>query len=100
MENKLEARSEGEQRDVARLLDGKRDATLVASADTGQPARNDLAPLGNEALQQAHIAVADRIDLLGAELADLLAPEEFAAAWATRTACAGTARARAGAMTR
>ena len=60
---------------------------LVARADAGQAARNDLAALGHEALQQAHVAVADRVDLLRAELADLLAAEELASARAAaRTA--------------
>jgi len=40
---KLEARGKGEQRNVARLLDRERDATLVAGADAGETARNDLA---------------------------------------------------------
>ena len=57
-------------------------------AHASQAARNDLAPLGNEPLQQTNVAVRDRVDLLRAELADLLAPEELAsarsAAW-----CAG-----------
>ena len=52
-------------------------------ADPGQPARNDLAALGDKALQQANVAVGDGIDLLRAELADLLAAEELAS---TRTA--------------
>jgi hypothetical protein len=58
-------------------------------AYTGQAARNNFATLGNEALQQANIAVGDSVDLLGAELADLLAPEELASARAAsaRTAC-------------
>ena len=87
--NKLEARGEGEQGNVARLLDGLRDLALMAGADAGQTARNDLAALGDEALQQADIAVADGVDLLGAELADLLAAEELASAGTA----AGTARA-------
>ena len=52
-----------------------------------QAARNDLAALGDKALQQANVAVGDGVDLLGAELADLLAPEELASA----RAAAGTA---------
>jgi hypothetical protein len=52
----------------------------MRGADTGQAAGNDLASLGDELLQQAHIAVVDRVDLLHAELADLLAPEELASA--------------------
>ena len=65
----------------------------MAGADAGQAARNDLAALGDEALQQADIAVADGVDLLGAELADLLAAEELASARpAARTARASRDR--------
>ena len=49
-------------------------------AHARQPARNDLAALRDKALQQTNVAVGDRVDLLRAELADLLAPEELAAA--------------------
>src|ERR1700722_821077 len=84
---KLEARGESKQGDVARLLDSQAKAALVACADTRQTARNDLPALGDEALQQANVTVGDCVDLLGAELADLLAPEELASA----RAAAGTA---------
>src|SRR5271156_6689298 len=87
----LEAGGEGEQRNVARLLDRQAQAALVAGADTRQTARNDLAPLSYKTLQQANVAVGDRIDLLRAELADLLAAEELAAA---RTAARATGRTR------
>ena len=60
----------------------------MTGAYTSQAARNDLATLGDKALQQTNVAVGDRIDLLRAELADLLAAEELASA---RTA-AGAAR--------
>jgi len=52
----------------------------VRGANASEPPGYDLAALGHKALQKAHIAVGDRIDLLGAELADLLAAEELAAA--------------------
>jgi hypothetical protein len=56
-------------------------------AYTGQAARNDLAALGDKTLQQANVAVRDGVDLLGAELTDLLAPEKLAATRsATRSA--------------
>lgn len=94
---KLEAGREGEQGDIARLLDGEREATLVAGADAGQTARHDLATLCDEALKETDIAVGDGVDLLCAELADLLAAEELASSGtAARTAggtTAGTARA-------
>jgi len=76
----LVARGEGQQGDVAGLLDGAGQAALVRGANAGQAPGHDLAALGHEALQQADIAVRDRVDLLGAELADLLAAEELAAA--------------------
>jgi hypothetical protein len=93
----LEPRSEGKQSDVARLLDRKAKAALMPCAYTGQTARNNLAALGDKTLQQTDVAVRDRIDLLGAELAHLFAPEEFAAARATRSCAARTWRAGTGA---
>src|SRR5271163_4498694 len=90
----LEAGGEGQQGNVARLLDGQREATLVTGADTGQATGNDLAALGDEALEQTHVAVADGIDLLGAELADLLAAEELTAARTAAGSACGTGRAR------
>jgi hypothetical protein len=70
----------------------------VRGADTSQAARYDLATLCHKTLQQTHVAVADGVDLLGAELADLLAAEELpstrsAAGTAGGTRAAGTARA-------
>jgi hypothetical protein len=46
----LEAGGEGEQSDVARLLDGERKLALMAGADAGQATRNDFAALGDESL--------------------------------------------------
>ncbi len=65
---------------VAGLLDGARQTALVLGANAGEPPRNDLAALGHKSLQQSDIAVRNRIDLLGAELAHLLAAKELAAA--------------------
>src|ERR1700745_4466435 len=45
-----------------------------------QPARNDLAALGDELPEQPVIFVVDVFDLLDAEFANLLAPEELASA--------------------
>jgi len=96
----LVARGEGQQGDVAGLLDGASKAALVRGANAGQAPGHDLAALGHEALQQADIAVRDRVDLLGAELADLLATEELAAAaGSTGGPTAGAAGASAGAGT-
>jgi hypothetical protein len=61
----------------------------VLGADTGKPPRHNLAAFGHKSLQQPHVAVRNRIDLLGAELADLLAAEELAA---SSRAAAGPAR--------
>ena len=51
----------------------------MRGAHAGQPARHNLAALGHKPLQQTNIAIRNRVDLLGAELADLLAAEELAA---------------------
>ena len=69
-----------QQGDVAGLLDGAGQAALVRGANAGEPPGHNLAALGHKPLQQANIAVRDGVDLLGAELADLLAAEELAAA--------------------
>jgi hypothetical protein len=87
---KLEARSKGEQSNIARLLDGQAETTLVPCAHTRQAARDNLAALGDKALQQANIAVGDSVDLLGAKLANFLAPEELAAARTTGRRAGGT----------
>jgi hypothetical protein len=69
----------GQQGDVPGLLDGAGQAALVRSANAGKPTRNNLAALGHKTLQQANIAVRDRVNLLRAELADLFATEELSA---------------------
>jgi hypothetical protein len=90
-------RGEWQQGDVPGLLDGASETALVRGANAGKPPRNDLSALSHKALQQANIAVRDGVNLLGAELADLLAAEELSAAagtagWtATRTAGGWTA---------
>ena len=75
----LVTRGKRQQGDVPGLLDGAGQAALVRGANAGEPPGHDLAALGHKLLQQPYIAVGDRIDLLGAELADLLAAEELAA---------------------
>ena len=87
-------RGKGQQGDIPGLLDGAGQAALVFGADAGQAARHNLAALGDEALQQTHIAVRNGVDLLRAELADLLAAEELAAT--ARSAGGTTAGATAG----
>jgi hypothetical protein len=69
-----------QQRDVARLLDGTREPPLMGGADAGKAPGDYLAPLGDELLQQAHIAIVDSVDLLDTELANLLAAKELASA--------------------
>ena len=54
----------------------------MGGANAGKTAGHNLATLGNELLQQAHIAIVDSIDLLDAEFANLLAAEELASATA------------------
>jgi hypothetical protein len=70
----------------------------MGGANTGQAARNDLAPLGHELLQQAHVTILNCVNLFDAELANLFAPKEFAsagAAWPAGTTARGAARIRA-----
>jgi len=80
---RLVPRGERQQGDIASLLDGARETALVRGANTGEPPRDDLSALGHKALQQADIAVGYRVNLLGAELADLLAAEKLSAAAGT-----------------
>jgi hypothetical protein len=79
----LVPRCERQQGDVPGLLDGAGQAALVRGANAGETPGHDLAALGHKALQQTDIAVRDRVNLLGAELADLLAAEELAASAGT-----------------
>jgi hypothetical protein len=69
-----------QQGDVPGLLDGAGQAALVRSANAGEPPGHDLAALGHKPLQQPDIAVRNRINLLGTELADFLATEKLSAA--------------------
>jgi len=55
-------------------------------AHAGQTAGHDLAALGNKLREQAHVLVVNGFDLLGAEFAHLLAPEEFPSARTTGSA--------------
>jgi hypothetical protein len=82
-------RREGQKGNVPRLLDGAGQSPLVGGAYPSQPAGHNLAALGHKPLQQPHIPVRDGVDLLGAELAHLLAAEKLSAAarpsaWTTR----------------
>jgi hypothetical protein len=93
---KLVPRGKRQQGDIPGLLDGAGQAALVRSANAGEPPGHDLAALGHKSLQQPYVAVGNRVNLLGTELAYLLAAEKLSpsagtagwpAAWPTgRTA--------------
>src|SRR5438105_8171507 len=69
----------GEQRHVARALDGGGHFALVPGAVAGDAAGNDLAALGDEVLEVAGVLVVDLEVLVGAVAAHL-APAEAAPA--------------------
>ena len=56
---------------LARSLDGSRDLALMPSAGTGDPARTDLAALGDEPAQRRDVLVVDLIDPVAAVRAGL-----------------------------
>ena len=72
-----------QQGDVASLLDGSGQPALVRGANASQPAGHNLATLGHKPLQQTNIAIRNRVDLFGAELAHLFAAKELAASAGT-----------------
>src|SRR5438445_3030257 len=82
-------RREGQERDVARPLDGERELALVLGAGAEHPPGQDLAPLGHEPREQLHVLVVDVVDLVRAELADLPPAEQVALA---RVLAAASAR--------
>ena len=90
--NLLRAPGERQQSYVARLLDRSRQTALVRRAHSGQTSRRDLAAFRHELCQQTHIFVIDRFDLLDAELAILLASEEFSATFAGATGASARTR--------
>src|SRR6266403_1608552 len=55
----------------AGVLDGVGELALMPRAAARDPARNDLAALGDEAAQATHVLVVDEVDLVRAELANL-----------------------------
>src|SRR5204863_9404902 len=71
----LKTRRERQQRDIPRLLDRIRQPALMRRAHAGNPARHNLAPLRDEAVQQFRVLIVDVVDLLDAEPADFLPPE-------------------------
>src|SRR5438445_794005 len=76
----------GQQRQEARALDRHRQLTLIEGLGPGDAARNDLAGLGDVALERAEILVVDRLHALGREAAELLTTREAAAAAAAAAA--------------
>jgi hypothetical protein len=85
-----------QQGDIPGLLDGTGQAALMGGANAGEPPGHDLAALGYKPLQQPDIAVGDRVNFLGTELADLLAAEELSAGagsagWPAARSAAGPA---------
>lgn len=56
---------------MAGALDRDRQRALVARADTGTAAGQNLAAFGNAALQALHILIIDLMNSIGAELANL-----------------------------
>ena len=65
------------QREEARALDGGRELALVLRLGAGDPARHDLAVLGEVLAQGVEILVIDLYHVLGGELAEFAAAEEL-----------------------
>src|SRR3954454_16721445 len=61
----------GEQRDLARPLDRRRDLVLVPAAGARDAARADLAAVGDELAERADVLVVDLVDFVAAVLARL-----------------------------
>src|SRR6185312_2591849 len=61
----------GQQRELTGALDRARDLHLVAPARAGDPARADLALLGDELAQRGDVLVVDLLDLVAAVLTGL-----------------------------
>src|SRR5580700_7199570 len=82
-----------QQREKTRALDGDCQLSLVEGLRAGDPARNDLACLGDVALECRQILVVNLLDALGRKATELLAARETSAAAAATTATAATAAA-------
>src|SRR6188474_3480230 len=65
-----------QQREKPRALHRQRELTLVVRACARDPARDDLARLGDVALERRQILVIDLLDAFGGELAELAAAEK------------------------
>jgi hypothetical protein len=88
------AAGEGHERDVAGALDGYAEPALVARADAGHAARENLAALLHELRKDVGALVVDEVHLFDAKLADLFLAEVLALA---ATGTAGTSARAAGA---
>jgi hypothetical protein len=85
------AAGERHQRDVARALDGYAEPALMARADAGHAAGQNLAALLHELRKNVGALVVDEVHLLDAKLADLLFAEVLALAAARAAWSAGAA---------
>ena len=85
------AAGERQQRDVAGALDRFAEPPLVARADAGHAARENLAAFLHELRQDVGALVVDEVHLLDAELADFLLAKVLALAAARSARSAGTA---------
>src|SRR5258708_28899557 len=65
-----------EQGQEARTPDGELQLALIVSARTRDAARNNLAGLGDIALERRQILVVDLLDVVGRESAELLAAKK------------------------
>src|SRR5437868_486440 len=83
-----------QQSNVPGLLNGDRQSPLMRSTHSSQPPRHNLAAFRHELSQETYIFVVNGLNLLDAELANLLAAEILA------TTFAATAWARASSATR
>src|SRR6185312_4619371 len=68
----------GQEAEMAGALDRLGQLALLLGRNRGDAARHDLAALGHEALEQAHVLVIDRGGVLGRERAGLAAAEKRA----------------------
>src|ERR1035438_8086923 len=65
-----------QQRQEARTPDGELQLALIVSTRTCDAARNNLAGLGDIALERRQILVVDLLDVIGRESAELLATKK------------------------
>src|SRR5690606_29330550 len=87
-----------DQGQEASALDGGRQLALVPGLGAGDPARDDLAGLGQVLAQGVEILVVDLLDTLGGELAELAAAEELGHLSVLRVRQAASAESAASAL--